>query len=496
MLFLLGPPVLLSAAPSAHGLGLFEAQTDVGRGATPGSGTFSAATNTYTLTSAGANTWYHVDQFHFLWKKVSGDLTLTADVTFPARLYAHEPNPHRKGILMFRQSLDPGSAYVAIGAHGSGLTALQYRGERGANTQDIELNIDAPQTVRIEKRGETFTLFLSTKGEPLHPVGASVPLHLTAPFYVGLGALSHDIDTIDKVEFRRVTLEPTAPTPDTKPVRYSTLQTIQIEDQYRRATIIRSVPGLMQSANWAPGGKSIYVHEDGRILNIPYLTPEAGGPARTVSMEGLFDCAGNFGASPDGQWLAVSCAQTHGGPHAVYLVSPDGVGQPRKVTTGESPSFFHAWSPDSRSLAFTRGSAGKADIFTIAVTDGVEKRLTHDTLNDGPDYSADGQFIYFDSSRSGTAQIWRMHADGSGAEQITDDDTSNSSPHVSPDGKSIVFLSQPRGGGDAIGPAVLKTMAFADGLIRKVVDFQGNRGSLSMYGWGDDNHVAFVSYTQ
>jgi TolB protein len=495
-IFLLMLPAMVFAAAQTNALGLFEGQTELGHGAPRGDAAYSAATDTYTLTSNGANTWYHVDDFHFAWKKVSGDMTLTADISFPPPTYTHEPNPHRKGILMFRQTLDAGAAYVAAGAHGSGMTALQYRRVRGDNTEDIELNIDAAQTVRIEKRGDVFTLYLSMKGEPLHPEGASVSLHLTEPFYVGLGALSHDTDTVDRVEFKHVTLEPTAPTSASKSVLYSTLQTIQTEDQFRRAMLIRSIPTLMQSANWAPGGKSIYVLEDGRLLNIPYLTPEAGGPPRTIAPPGLVDCSGNFGLSPDGKWLAVSCAETRGGPHEVYLVPPDGAGTPRKVTQSKVPSFFHAWSPDSLTIAFTRGSAGKADIFTITAAGGTEKRLTHDTVNDGPDFSPDGKLLYYDSARSGSTQIWRMQPDGSAAEQITDDNGSNSSPHVSPDGKSIAFLSQPRGTGEAIGPAKLKTMAFSEGLIRTLADFQGSRDSFSMYGWGDNNHVAFISYQQ
>ena len=496
VIFLLTLPGIVAAATQTNALGLFAGQAELGHGTPRGNATYSGVTDVYTLTSNGANTWYHVDDFHFAWKKMSGDMTLTADISFPPAAYTQEPNPHRKGILMFRQTLDAGAAYVAAGAHGSGMTALQYRRVRGANTEDIELNIDAPQTVRIEKRGDVFTLYLSMKGEPLHPVGASVSLHLTEPFYVGLGALSHDTDTLDKVEFRHVRLEPTASASNSQPVLYSTLQTIQTEDQFRRAMLIRSVPALMQSANWAPDGKSIYVLEDGRILNIPYLTPEVGGPPRTVAASGLADCSGNLGLSPDGKWLAVSCADMHGGPHEVYVVPPDGAGTPRKVTQSTTPSFFHAWSPDSHTIAFTRGSAGKADIFTIAAAGGTEKRLTHDTVNDGPDYSPDGKLIYFDSARSGSTQIWRMQADGSAAEQITDDDGINSSPHMSPDGKSIAFLSQPRGSGEAIGPATLKIMAFSEGLIRTLADFQGTRDSFSMYGWGDNNHVAFISYRQ
>jgi hypothetical protein len=35
-----------------------------------------------------------------------------------------------------------------------------------------------------------------------------------------------------------------------------------------------------------------------------------------------------------------------------------------------------------------------------------------------------------------------------------------------------------------------------DGLIRSVASFQGNRNSFSTYGWGDEHHLAFVSYQE
>ena len=83
----------------------------------------------------------------------------------------------------------------------------------------------------------------------------------------------------------------------------------------------------------------------------------------------------------------------------------------------------------------------------------------------------------------------------SAAEQITDDDNINSSPHISPDGKTVAFLSQPAaGGGVGIGDAELKVFSVNDGLIRTLASFQGDRGSFSMYGWGDANHLAFISY--
>ena len=484
---------LLAQTPSPA-LGRFEGETDIGAVSPPGSAHFDAASGSYTLTSAGANTWYHHDDFHFLWRKASGDVALTAQISFPPHAYAHEPNPHRKGILMFRQTLDSGGVYADVAVHGSGLTALQYRRERGANSQDIELNIDAPKALRLEKRGDTFTLYLSMQGEPLHQVGASISLHLTEPFYVGLAAVSHDVATTDRVQFAQVSVEPLAPLTRDATVLYSTLLTGQTEDQYRRSIVIRSVATFMQSANWAPDGHSIYVHEAGRIQKIPYLTPEAGGPPQPIDTAGLVECSGNFGLSPDGHSLAVSCARTPGGLHQVFVLPAGGGGTPRQVTQGNIPSYFHAWSPDSRTIAFTRGKADRADIFSIPAAGGAEHQLTHDTLNDGPDYTPDGKYIYFDSARSGTLQIWRMRPDGTGAEQITDDAQQNHSPHVSPDGKSVAFLSQSVRVIDALAPTRLRIMSLDDGLIRTIADFPGDRGSFSMYGWGNANHLAYVVY--
>jgi TolB protein len=250
----------------------------------------------------------------------------------------------------------------------------------------------------------------------------------------------------------------------------------------------------MQSVNWTGGGKALYVDEEGHLERIDYLDPPAGGAAHPVAVGKLVDCSSNFGLSPDGQWLAVSCGEIKQGKRQIYLLPGDGGDRPRALTHGAESSYFHAWSADSRIIAFTRGSASKADIFTIPATGGVESRLTQDTINDGPDFSPDGEFIYFDSSRSGSTQLWRMHRDGSQPEQITDDANQNSSPHVSPDGKYLAFLSQPGNAGSGVGDAALRIMAFGDGLIRTLVNFQGDRGSFAMYSWGDLNHLAFVSY--
>jgi Tol biopolymer transport system component len=478
----------------AHPLGLFAAECDVGSVSQPGSSRLDAGQDRYVLTAAGANTWYRMDAFHYVWTKHSGDAALGAQVSFPPHTYAHEPDPHRKGLLMFRQNLDASAPYVDVAVHGSGLVALQYRREFGANTEDIELNIPLPKAVRLEKRGDQFTLLISEQGEPMHAVGATVHLHLSEPFLAGIGALSHDARTVDSVEFSKVVLESPQHASAAGTMRESSLVNVQIEDQYRRAIVIRSGSTPMQSPNWAPGGRDIYVHESGRLVDIPVLDPQIGGTPRPVDVGPLLDCSGNFGVAPDGQTIAVSCADAARGNHQVYVVPLHG-GAPKRLTNGPESGYFHAWSPDGTSLAFTRGKASRADIYAVSVEGGAEKRLTTDTLNDGPDYTADGKYIYFDSARSGRLQIWRMNADGSEPTQVTGDLSANSSPHVSPDGKSVAFLSQASDSGDAIARTTLKILTPADGMIRAVTEFDGNRGSLAMNSWLDHNHLALIEYS-
>ncbi len=483
--------LLCTQGAMAQELGLFEGQSDIGAVAPPGTAAYE--NGTYAITSAGANVWARVDAFHYLWKKMSGDAVLTADVTFPPAAYSHKPAEHRKGMLMFRQTLDPGGQQVSIHVHGIGMTALQHRERRGANTQSIEINIDKlPNTVRLEKRGDVFTMFLAQKGEPPHRVGASLKLHFAEPFYVGLGVTSHDADTTDKVIFRNVKLDslsPASPPPDL--VLNSTLEVLQIEDEARRATVIWAGPGRISSPNWMPGQKNIYAYKDGQIQRIALLDPLNGGKPETVETGGLVDCAGDFGVSPDGKSIALSCAQTKGGIRNLYVL-PFG-GAARQLTQGV-PSFFHGWSADGTMLLFTRGKAAAADFFAVPAAGGGEKRLTSDTLHDGPEFTPDGKYIYLDSSRSGSSQIWRMNADGTGAVQITDDGMEDQSPHVSPDGAFVAWLQMKPGGGAGVQDASIQLLSVKDGAIRTLHNFQGNRGSFTMPVWGDNNHLALVSY--
>jgi TolB protein len=489
MLCLQGRP--LGAQATAERLGIFEGQSDVGSVTPPGTAVYDPAAHTYTVTAAGANMWSTLDAFHFVWKKVSGNVSLTADINFPVK--SGNPSPHRKVALIFRQNLDADGVYADAAQHGSELTALQYRRAKGATTQDIELNIDAPKRLRLEKRGDTITMFLSMGSEPLHQVGASIKLHLDEPFYVGIGVCSHDAKVVEKAVFSNVELKETAlSAPTANLALYSTLQTISIDENFRSANVVYTQRALFQAPNWTRDGNFLIFTQDGRMWKIPVK----GGTPEAIDIGAASKCTGSHGLSPDGKWLAISCSMPDKPETRVYIIPSSG-GTPRLVT--EHPaSYFHSWSPDGQTIAFTHPDHGSANIFAVSVEGSQEKALTTGTgISDDPDYSADGQYIYFNSDRSGTMQIWRMRADGSQPEQITFDDFPNWTPHPSPDGKSVVFLSYEKGtpGHPANKDIAFRIFSTSDKSIRTLVDVVGGSGSSNVPSWSPDGHrFAFVSY--
>src|SRR5205814_1773001 len=133
-------------------LGLFEGHSDVGTVLHPGSVEYDASHRTYQISGSGDNMWAATDAFHFVCKKVSGDVTLTADVS----ILGAGGDGHRKAVLMIRQSLDTDSAYVDAARHGDGLTSIQSRLEKGGNSSEVQSNVSKPTRLRIAKRGDSF----------------------------------------------------------------------------------------------------------------------------------------------------------------------------------------------------------------------------------------------------------------------------------------------------------------------------------------------------
>src|SRR6516225_4952705 len=81
--------------------GIFEGHNDIGAVIRPGKLDVEPAKQTYTINGSGENMWSTADAFHFVWKRMSGDIALEAEVAFRGM----GKNPHRKACLLIRQSL-------------------------------------------------------------------------------------------------------------------------------------------------------------------------------------------------------------------------------------------------------------------------------------------------------------------------------------------------------------------------------------------------------
>jgi TolB protein len=339
VLFLVwGAPGVIVAQTASTATGLFEAHTDVGTVLHPGSLAYDTSTLAYVVTGSGENMWFATDAFHFAWKKMSGNVSLTADISFADT----SGSAHKKAVLMVRQSLDPDSAYADVALHASGLTSLQYREEKGATTHEVQSNISAPARLRIVKQGDFVYLWLADASGGFKVAGASVRLPLQGPFYVGIGVCSHDKDTIEKAVFRRVDL--TTPAPAGEPKLYSALETVAIASTDRRVVYV--APEHFEAPNWTRDGAAFLFNSNGHILRLPVT----GGTPTTVDTGFAVRCNNDHGISPDSKWLAISDQSQEDHHSLVYLVPIEG-GEPRRVTKN-SPSYWHGWSPDGSTLAF------------------------------------------------------------------------------------------------------------------------------------------------
>jgi TolB protein len=466
-------------------LGLFPSQADIGTLLHPGSASFDAARHRYTLSASGENMWAARDDFHFLYKQTTGNQALAAEVS----LLGAGADPHRKACLLFRQSLDPDAAYVDIALHGDGLTSLQFRREKGARTQEIQANVISPKRLRLEKRGDTFTLFLASENQEPTFSGAAIKLLLREPFYVGLGVCAHNKDVTETATFANVQLEPLASA--VKPILYSTIETIAIASTDRR--VVYASATHLEAPNWHPDGKTLIYNSGGKL----YRIPAAGGTPTPLDTGFANRCNNHHGISPDGQHLAIS-DQSQGDKKSMIYTLPITGGTPRLITR-LGPSYWHGWSPDGQTLAYCAERNGEFDVYSIPVTGGPEKRLTTTPgLDDGPDFSPDGKQIYWNSERTGLMKIWRMNADGNDQVQVTKDyDWADWFPHPSPDGKWLIFLSYDKSikGHPANQEVVLRLMSLPQGSPRILAHLHGGQGTLNVPSWSPDSkRVAFGSY--
>jgi TolB protein len=478
-----------SGARGVSPAGIFEGHGDVGAVLHAGAVEYDAAKRSYTIAGSGENMWSGSDAFQFAWKKVSGDVKLTADISFVGK----GVNEHRKAVLMIRQRLDADSTYADVALHGNGLTSLQYREEKGAATHEIQANISAPARLRIEKRGAYFSLWLADETGEFHLASGSTRIALKEPFYVGIGVCSHDKDVVEKAVFSNVDLRAAELAPAASAsasTLYSTLEIITVASTDRRAIYV--APEQFEAPNWMPDGKTLLFNRNGRIEKIPVT----GGTPQIIDTGFATRCNNDHGISPDGTQLVISDNSQEEHRSLVYIVAIGG-GTPRRITQ-KSPSYWHGWSPDGKTLAFVGERNGEFDIYAIPTAGGEEKQLTTAKgLDDGPEYSPDGKYIYFNSERTGHMQIWRMRADGSEQEQVTFGEENDWFPHISPDGQQMVFVTFDASvkGHPENKDVMLRMMWLKDKKITVLAKLFGGQGTMNVPSWSPDGkQFAFVSY--
>ena len=176
----------------------------------PGSSSYDPITKQYTILSAGYNIWYVRDEFRFLWKKMSGNISLAADISYPDSLGYFD----RKAVLIIRESLEDDSKEAIVALHGDGMIHLAWRPEKGQRIKDMEYRIGSrgglpggkspddlvtahAKRIGIEKHGNSISLFVSMNGEPMNQFGSPIQLSIKEPFYVGIGFCSHVPDKAD-----------------------------------------------------------------------------------------------------------------------------------------------------------------------------------------------------------------------------------------------------------------------------------------------------------
>lgn len=262
--------------------------------------------------------------------------------------------------------------------------------------------------------------------------------------------------------------------------------------------VIFTADEVIEAPNWTPDGAALIFNAGGELWRIP--ADGSADPAK-IDTGHLRDLNNDHLLAPDGETIYVSSDDGH-----LYALPVAG-GTPRRVSNEHATPhhyYLHGISPDGKTLSYVAvekpAGTRRVNIFTIPASGGPDTRITDlEAPHDGPEYSPDGAWLYFNSERAspGHAQCFRMRPDGTGVEQLTFDERVNWFPHPSPDGKSIVYLSYPPGtqGHPPDKDVILRFMNPDGSGQRDIVSFFGGQGTINVNSWAPDSRrFAYVAY--
>ena len=492
--------IISSSYAICQPIGEFQQHADIGKPKITGVTLYDSNEQVYTLKGGGYNIWFNRDEFQYAYNKIKGDFILTANVKFSGE----GKDPHRKIGWMIRESDQEDAAHISATLHGDGLTVLQWRRLRGAYMRDPQDEIfhskKNVEVIQLERMGKTIIMRTANAGEPLQEVGRTDMPEMADDVLAGLFLCSHNPDAIEEGIAWNVRVEKTVPDSHSgyrDGILGSRLELMNVFDGKRK--VIYKDSGRIEAPNWMPDNKSILFNKGGSIYTLAF------GSSEPVKLNTGFANRNNNDhvISFDGKMLGISHHRTGlpGGGSTVYVLPLAG-GEP-KLVTDSTPSYLHGWTPNGKEVIYTAQRISKSPAYNLykkSINGGAEVQLTFNKkgLADGPEYSPDGKFIYYNSNETGTMQLWRMSADGKNKEQLTFDEYHNWFAHVSPDGKWIAFLSFPPSVLPDDHPfykrVMLRLMPVSGGAPRVIAYLYGGQGTINTPSWcPDSRQIAFVS---
>ena len=487
--------LVLSATTAAaqKQVGTFDAQVDVGRAKRAGSASYDAKRQAYRVAGSGQNMWGDHDDFHFVWKRMTGNFILFAR----ARFVGAAGDPHRKMGWMIRSSLETSSPHLSAVVHGNGLASLQLRRSVGAATEELKsrdsLPVGPDAVIQLERRDGVYIMSVAQFGDTLvtqELSGVSLP----DTVYAGVFVCAHNDAAVERAEFTNVRLTIPAPADFVAYRDYIGSRLEVLDLATGNATVVHDYRGSFQAPNWTHDGRALIYAQEGRL----YRFDLASRKATVINTGSATHNNNDHVLSFDGTMLGISNHSAADSGASIVYTLPSRGGTPRRITA-LGPSYLHGWSPDAKWLLYTGQRNGELDVYRIASSGGDEIRLTNAPgLDDGAEFTPDGSWIWFNSSRSGKMQLWRMRADGSAQEQVTDDAFNNWFPHISPDGKWVAYLSFPADVAADDHPfykhVLLRVMPIGGGPSRVIAYVYGGQGTINVPSWSPDGkRLAFVS---
>jgi tricorn protease len=154
----------------------------------------------------------------------------------------------------------------------------------------------------------------------------------------------------------------------------------------------KKVEDEIATANLSPSGARAVFEAHGEILTVPAEKGDVRNLSRTP---GVMERDPAW--SPDGKSVAYFSDES--GEYQLFIKSPDGMGEPRKIALGASPSFYYdpIWSPDSKKIAYTDK---RLNLWYVDLANSTPVKVDTDTYDApqrtlDPVWSPDGRWIAY-----------------------------------------------------------------------------------------------------